>query len=331
MKQEQKSSGAGQGRIRTGACWDMLREAILRAIPGGAGSRSSSIEGLEFHSQTHATDPWPRFYSPVAILVAQGTKSVRIGTQETLCGEGTCFICGVDMPAISCALQASAEKPYLSLSLRLDPVLLGSLASVIPPAGARRGCTCGAMAQEAGEDLVDAFVRLVRLEGRPELLPALSGPVRQEIHALLLAGPFGESLRPLAATGTLANRIADAIGWLKTHYAQPFDIRGLADLSCMARSTFHKHFKAVTAVSPLQYQKRLRLREARRLLMEERCAVAQAAFAVGYESSTQFIREYKRLYGEPPRQSMRRFQEPFCGKPRHRPSKEKDSEENHSR
>ena len=331
MKQAQKSSGAGQGRIRTGACWDMLREAILRAVPCGTGSRSSTIEGLEFHSQMHAAGPWPRFYSPVAILVAQGSKSVRIGTQETLCGEGTCFICGVDMPVASCALQASAGKPYLSLSLRLDPVLLGSLASVIPPAGPRGGCACGAMAQEAGEDLLDAFVRLVRLEARPDLLPALSGPVRQEIHALLLAGSFGETLRPLVAPGTEANRIAGAIGWLKAHYAQQLDIRALAGISCMARSTFHKHFKAVTAVSPLQYQKRLRLGEARRLLLEEHSDVAQAAAAVGYKSATQFIREYKRLYGEPPRQSLRRLQDSFFGMSRRFPPQEKDSEENHSR
>ena len=235
------------------------------------------------------------------------------------------------MPAASCALQASAEKPYLSLSLRLDPVLLGSLASVIPPAGGRGRCACGAMAQEAGEDLLDAFVRLVRLEARPDLLPALSAPVQQEIHALLLAGPCGETLRQLVAPGTEANRIAGAIGWLKAHYAQQLDIRTLAELSCMARSTFHKHFKAVTAVTPLQYQKRLRLREARRLLLEERSAVAQAAAAVGYESSTQFIREYKRLYGEPPRQSMRRFQDSACGTRRRPQPRERDSEENHSR
>lgn len=304
-----------KARVDMDNSWSMLKDAIHRNTPAQSGSYPTPIAGFMFHRQTSNADPKPHFFEPVVILVAQGTKLVKIGFEEQRYGENICFICGVNMPATSCVIEASNEKPYLSLSLQLNTGLMAGLASKIPPIEKVPGVFRGAMTQKVEPDLLDAFVRLADLAEKPEHIPGLEEPLLREIHYRLLVGPCGNILRSLNTFGSQEHQITRAITWLKEHYAQPLRVEALARQSNMAPSTFHKYFKEITTLSPLQYQKRLRLGEARTLMLSEGYAVTQAAMAVGYESVTQFIREYKRLFGAPPKQNIKDLRETLSDRP----------------
>ncbi len=266
-------------RVNTGNSWAILRDIILRNTASRSESYITPIKGFEFHRQVSNADPKPHFYEPVIIVVVQGKKLVKIGAEEHHYGENICFVCGVDMPVSSCVMEASKETPYLSMSLKLDTGLIASLASQIP-SPSDSTVYRGAGTQEVDPDLLDAFVYR------------------------LLAGAFGNTLRSLNTLGSQGHQITKAIAWLKEFYKEPLLVEDLANRSHMAPSTFHKYFKRITTLSPLQYQKRLRLGEAQRLMLSEGYDVTQAAMAVGYESATQFIREYKRLFGDPPRRNV---------------------------
>lgn len=291
-------------RVNEDNSWDILKDAIIKGTQRQAGSHATAIKGFVFHRQVSNAGPKPHFFEPVVIVVAQGTKLIRIGNEERLYGENICFVCGVDMPVTSCVMEASEEKPYLSLSLNLDTALIAELASKVPPASAASGHLRGAMTQNVEADLLDSFVRLAELANKPEQIPVMEEVLLREIHYRLLAGHFGGILRSLTTFGSHGHQVTRAIAWLKDHFREPLLVEELAERSNMAPSTFHKYFKEITTLSPLQYQKRLRLGEAQRLMLSQGHDVTQAAMAVGYESATQFIREYKRLYGEPPRRYL---------------------------
>ncbi len=258
---------------------------------------------LAFYSRSCSAPLSPHFYAPMAIVVIQGAKEVCVGSEEFRYGPGVCFLCGVDIPVTSCVVQADAASPYLALSLTLNLDLLAELTAKMPPIAQANLHFLGAQSLQLDPDLLDAFARLVELARQAK--PVLADLVIREIHFRLLESSFGVALRSLVTCDSQAYRISQVISHLKAHFAEPFSVKKLADLANMAPSTLHKYFKEITAVSPLQYQKRLRLGEARRLLLAEALDVTEAAMRVGYESSTQFIREYKRLFGEPPRRSLR--------------------------
>lgn len=287
----------------------LLRDILLRRMPG-AGHFSTSTDGFVLHRYDTGTEPTPYFYEPVVIVVAQGRKHVHIGAEDIAYGERSCFVAGVNMPVSSCVMEASAGKPYLSMSLNLDRNLIAALAAKVPPANGRAETssgTAGAMVQELDPELLDAFLRLLQLTEEAERAEVLASLVVQEIHYRLLTGPFGRQLRMLNTFGSQSNQISQAIAWLKDNFTSPLHVDDLAGRLNMATSTFHKHFKEITTVSPLQYQKRLRLGEAQRLMLTGNYDVTQAALAVGYESPTQFNREYKRLFGETPRKDVLRI------------------------
>lgn len=291
-------------RVNTDNNWALLKDIILRNTSSRSGSYPTPIKGFLFHRQVSNADPKPLFFEPVIIVVVQGKKLVRIGLEEHPYGENVCFVCGVDMPVSSCVMEAREERPYLSLSLYLDTGLIAALASKVPPSAAGAGTFRGAATQELEPDLLDSFVRLAELAEKPAQIPVMEDLLLREIHYRLLVGSFGAMLRTLNTFGSQGHQITRAIAWLKQNYKEPLLVEDLASRSNMASSTFHKYFKDITTLSPLQYQKRLRLGEAQRLMLSEGYDVTQAAMAVGYESATQFIREYKRLYGEPPRRNV---------------------------
>ena len=295
-------------RVNSERNWAILKEKLLHNNPPVSGSRQTVIDGFVLHCFDSNNEPKPEFYQPVIIVVVQGKKWVRIGDEEHHFGENLCFVAGVDMPAMSCVMEASRDKPYLSMSLSLDQSLLADLAAQVPPTS-KPGPTIapGAIVQHIEPDLLDAFLRLLELTEKPEQAPVMGELLLREIHYRLLTGPFGPALRSLSTFGSQGHQISQSISWLKNNYKEPLSVEQLAGRVNMASSTFHKHFKEVTTLSPLQYQKRLRLSEARRLLLTNECDVTQAAFAVGYESATQFIREYKRLFGDPPRRDVTRM------------------------
>lgn len=296
-------------RVDADKNWSILRKKLLALTQSAPGAHQTAIDGFVLHRQVGNDDPKPRFYEPVIIVVAQGEKWVRIGEEEHHFGENLCFVTGVDMPASSCVMSASRERPYLSMSLALNRSLIADLASKVPPSSSRNGNLCrGAVVQNLEPDLLDAFLRLAELAEKPEQIPVMSGLLLREIHYRLFVSPFGDILRSLNTFGSRGNYIAQALSWLKDNFKEPLRVEDLAGRMNMAPSTFHKHFKDVTTLSPLQYQKRLRLGEAQRLMLSSGCDVTQAATAVGYESATQFIREYKRLFGESPRRDVVRLQ-----------------------
>lgn len=284
-----------------------LKEMLLNFMPG-PGDYPTSVDGFVLHRYHSGEAPKPHIYQPVVIVVVQGKKLVRIGQNEIPYGEHSCFVTGVDMPVASCVLEASESKPYVSMSLNLDKSLIATLAAKVPPAAAHGAhYSSGAAVQEIGPELLDAFLRLLELIGKPEQVSVMGSLLCQEIHFRLLTSPFGNQLRSLSTLGSQSNQIARAITWLKENFTEPLRVEDLAGRLNMAPSTFHKHFKDITTLSPLQYQKQLRLSEAQRLMLSESFDVTQAAFAVGYESATQFNREYKRLFGESPRKDVMRM------------------------
>jgi AraC-like DNA-binding protein len=207
----------------------------------------------------------------------------------------------VDLPTVVQIIQASREKPYLGLILKLDRREISQLMadSHLPPPRAQpssRGMATG----EVTLPLLSAVQRLIDLLAEPQDIPILAPVIQREIMYRLLVGDQGARLRQIASAGSQSHQIARAIDWLKCHYTLPLRIDDLAAQVRMSPSTFHHHFRALTAMSPLQYQKWLRLNEARRLMLTERLEAATAAFQVGYESPSQFSREYRRVFGAPP-------------------------------
>ena len=281
-----------------------LKEILLERLPE-TGDYPTSVNGLVLHRYDSGDAPKPRFYDPVIIVVVQGKKRVRIGAEDIPYGEHTCFVAGVNMPVSSCVLEASKDVPYLSLSLNLAKSLIASLETKVPPSTEYSShFATGAVVQEVGPELLDAFLRLLELTEHPKESAVLSDLVYQEIHYRLLTSPFGNQLRTLNTLGSQSNQIAQAITWLQENFDKPLHVEELAARLNMAPSTFHKHFKEITTVSPLQFQKQLRLTEAQRLMLSANYDVTLAAFAVGYDSSTQFNREYKRLFGESPHKDV---------------------------
>ena len=282
-----------------------LKEILLRRLPE-AGDFPTPVEGFVLHRYDSEDMSKPHFYDPILVIAVQGKKWVRIGMKDIPYGERTCFIAGVNMPVSSCVLEASEDTPYLSMSLDLDRSLLATLAAKIPPPEECVACcAAGAAVQEISPELLDAFLRLLELpDDNPEQARMLGALIRQEIHHRLLMTPFGHQLRMLNTLGSQSNQINRAIVWLRENYRESLHVEELAERLNMAPSTFHKHFKEITTISPLQYQKRLRLGEAQRLMLADNYDVIQAAFAVGYESANQFNREYKRLFGDSPRKDI---------------------------
>ncbi len=278
----------------------LLKEKLLRRLPE-PGRYPTAIEGFMISRRHDAKELENCVYKPLVAVVLQGTKRSVIGSEEYRYGENHCLVIGVDLPSANHLLFASPEKPFLAVTLDLDKYLITQLAAEIPPSSRfENGSHRGIAVAEVDPDVLDAFLRLVELLDRPEQIPVLAPMIIREIHYRLLIGPQGELLRMLNTLGTQSNQIARSISWLRDNYKEPLQVDELARRVNMATSTFHRHFRQVTTLSPLQFQKRLRLYEAQRLMLVENEDASIAALAVGYESATQFNREYKRQFGEPP-------------------------------
>jgi AraC-like DNA-binding protein len=238
---------------------------------------------------------------PSLCLIAQGVKRVLLGDDTYVFDVHHFLITSVDLPTVVQILQASREQPYLSLLLKLDQREIAQLMvdSKLPPPRAqpsRRGMAIG----EVTLPLLSACQRLLDLLAAPQDIPILAPLIQREILYRLLVGEQGARLRQIASAGSQSHQIAQAIAWLKRHYTHPLRIEDLAAHVHMSTSTFHHHFRTLTAMSPLQYQKGLRLNEARRLMLTERLDATTAALQVGYASPSQCSREYSRVFGAPP-------------------------------
>ncbi len=266
---------------------------------------STPIPGLMMYQLSAPNVPIPILYEPSLAVIVQGKKRVVVGAEVYFYDESRYLLTSVDLPA----LAQVTEAPYLCTTLKLDlPLIRGLIADFdlqlpdnIPPSR-------GMVTAPATLELFAAFSRLVDLLDTPGDIPALAGLIKREIFYRLLVGEQGGRLRQIALSGTQSNRVARAVAWLKENYTKPLHVEELAESANMGVSTLHHHFRAMTAMSPLQYQKQLRLHEARRLMLDEGLAASTAALRVGYESPSQFNREYRRLFGQPPLRDIKGLQ-----------------------
>ncbi|WP_302540769.1 AraC family transcriptional regulator [Bilophila wadsworthia] len=284
---------------------EQLKEKILSRM-AEPGSHPTAISGFNLVRRVQANE-LRVFYRPFIGLTVQGFKRTIVGKAEYSYGEYHCFVAGVDMPSESYITVASDEEPFLALSLDLDRSLVAQLAAEIPhPARTEQGMGKSVAVMEADAKVMAAFLRLTELLDEPEEIPIMAPMLIREILYRLLLGPQGAWLRTICSLGTASNQVAQAVTWLRENYKAPLQVEELAQRVGMSSSSFFRNFKQMTTLSPLQFQKTLRLYEAQRLMLTNEYDVASAAYAVGYESSTQFIREYKRMFGDPPRRDVSR-------------------------
>jgi AraC-like DNA-binding protein len=244
---------------------------------------------------------------PMVILVLQGAKRMVVAGQEQVFRASQCAIVNADTPVAARVLEACAEKPYLALAIDLEIAVLSELAAQSGIAGADRSPMQRRLfADDIDGMVLDCALRLMRLIDRTDAIPLLRPGIARELHYWLLSGQHGHALRTLADPGSHASRLSSAVAVLRAEYRARIPIERLASASAMSLTAFHKHFKQMTSLTPGQYQKRLRLIEARRLMLEEGYAASSAAFEVGYESVSQFTREYHRLFKAPPKRDARR-------------------------
>lgn len=265
---------------------------------------NTPIPELKLSCFTAPTEMTSLVYEPCLCLILQGSKEVVLAGESYRMDPAQFLLVSVDLPVDARVLEATTVQPYVGVQISLDPRVVGELladgTTVTAPGPSERGLTVTAVEPP----LLDAVRRLVDLLDTPSDLRPLAPLILREITHRVLTGPQGLRLRQIALAGAPAYRIARAIRWLKDHFADPLRIESLADQVGMSISAFHQHFKNVTAMTPLQYQKRMRLQEARNLMLSEKLEAAEAAFRVGYESPSQFSREYRRLFGAPPRQDI---------------------------
>jgi AraC-like DNA-binding protein len=239
-------------------------------------------------------------YQPMINLILQGSKSITVGDRTHDYDPATYFVMSVELPAVGQVRADPAGAPYLAVALTLDPAIVAELIASLP-ALPDAGHAHSAFAVAAvTPDLLDAWIRMLGLIGRPGDIAALAPVYEREILYRVLQGPQGTLLRAIAAPDSAMARLAAAIAWIRRDFHLPLRVEALAGKAAMSVSAFHRHFKAATSLSPVQYQKRLRLMHARTLMVAKGSSVAAAAYDVGYESATQFSREYARLFGMAP-------------------------------
>jgi AraC-like DNA-binding protein len=266
------------------------------------------IDGLLL-SKVEDAEPDHSLTEPLLVVMAQGGKLLLLGDQAFEYRSGQCLVVSIDLPVTGHFLDASSQVPSLSMALVLRPAAIAPLLLEAPIERWSRS-TAGAPAiatGEAGADLLDAVVRLLRLLDHPTDAPVLAPLIEQEILWRLLTGPHGGMIRQIGLADSSLSHISRAIRWIRDNYAEPMRISDLARLAGMSPSAFHRHFRDVTMMSPLQFQKRIRLQEARSLLIARAGDVAGVGHLVGYDSPTQFNREYRRLFGAPPGQDAARL------------------------
>ena len=261
----------------------------------------TAIAGLTLYRRDEPSEPISIMYEPRICVVAQGAKRVLLGDETYVYDAQHFLITSVGLPTFVQIIKASREKPCLGLVLTLDQRVMSQLMvdSNLPPPRPQQSSR-GMATGEVTVPLLTAFQRLIDLLTEPKDIPILAPIMQREIFYRLLVSDQGSRLRQMASAGSQGHQIARAIDWLKGNFTRPLRIDDLAAQVNMSTSTFHHHFRAVTAMSPLQYQKWLRLNEARRLMLAESQDATTAAFQVGYESPSQFSREYSRLFRAPP-------------------------------
>jgi AraC-like DNA-binding protein len=284
-----------------------LAHAIAR-IAQSDGDYSTGIPALSLHRRKMPTAPVHCIYGLGLGVVAQGGKQVMLAGEVMDYGPGQSMLTTIDLPVVAHVTRASAQEPFLGMMLTLDTRAVVQLAADIEMSPLRKDQGYRSLSIEMLDPtLIDALTRLLALLEEPALLQQLAPLIQQEIIVRLLSGPHGMYLRQLVSSGSPGQQIAKTVVWLKQNFARAMDVDELAARAHMSATTFRQHFRTITGISPLQYQKQLRLQEARQLMFNQNLDAGNAAGRVGYESPSQFSREYARLFGEPPQRDIRKM------------------------
>jgi AraC-like DNA-binding protein len=273
----------------------------------GDGVTETNLAGVLLISSDAPTLPMQHVYEPSFALVAQGTKQTVLGDTRFEYRAMQYLIVTTELPMSGHVAQATATEPFLAMGMSLNPTEIAELLLDSPSKGHAETEPLGVVVSNVTPDLLDAARRLLRLLDHPEDASILAPMIRREILWRLLSGEQGAILRQIGVADSRLSRIGRAIRWIRIHYAQAIHTEDLARLAAMSVSSFHRHFRAVTAMTPLQYQKRIRLQEARARLIAAVDDVASIALQVGYDSPSQFNREYSRLFGAPPGRDAQRL------------------------
>jgi len=290
-----------------------LRAELARKIAlfiGSAENRATDIPGLTLHRRTAPTAPCSMTYQPGVTVIAQGRKRVELGRNVFIYDASRFLLTSLDLPVVSRVIEASEKAPCLALSLRLEMPVVRELLSREEIQAEAPSESPGMATGETTVAFLSACCRLVDLLDTPRDIPFLSGLIQREIIYRILRGAEGGRLQGIATLGDQSHRTAKAIAWIRVNYAKSLRVEDLAEIAGMGVSTLHHHFRVLTAMSPLQYQKQLRLQAARGRMLMDGLDAASAAFEVGYESASQFNREYSRFFGQPPMRDIRTLRSP---------------------
>jgi AraC-like DNA-binding protein len=287
----------------------VLRTELARKIAHRAvaeGDSLTEIPGLRLYRRSVPTACASAAYEPSLVVFVQGQKRINVGKTTYLCDGANFLLTSVDLPVVSQVTRATEKEPILGLILKLEMPQVREILSqqefyLREGSADARGMAVGVTSAE----LLDACSRLVDLLDAPRDIPFLGSLLQREIIYRLLSGPQGKHLRAIATLGEQSHRTSKAVEWLRTNYAKPLRVDDLAAMARMGVSTLHHQFRSLTAMSPLQYQKQLRLHVARERMINEGLDAASAAFEVGYESASQFNREYSRFFGQPPMRDVK--------------------------
>lgn len=280
-----------------------LRSIVMRA------QNTWTDTGLPRVAMVRAEACADQVYQPMLHLVLQGQKTLSIGDEVSRYNAGSYFLVPVDVPATGQIHGNAADEPYLAVSLRLDPTVISTLLMEDEKTAKAPSGSCFNPVP-APTEMIDAWLRMMRLMDRPQEAAVLGPMIEREILFRALQGPLGGILRDVARPDGRLVQIRRTTQWIREHYTQPFRVEPLAVMADMSVAAFYRHFKSVTAMTPIQYQKRLRLLRARWLLLFDTQDATSIAYAVGYESASQFSREYARLFGLPPVRDAARFKPP---------------------
>ncbi|GGF66483.1 AraC family transcriptional regulator [Alteromonas lipolytica] len=293
--------------------------AMISSKTEGKAMLDTTIEGLSFYRQTAAATSCSLcVVEPGIAMVVQGVKSMTLGDETFQYDPHRFLITSLDLPARMQVLEANKENPYLGLVLKFDLAVMSELILQAPLLkGSDSSSDKGMVLGQTTPELYNACERLVSLLDEPESIPVLAPLIKREIFWRVLTSEQGARLRQVVSAGSQGLRVARSIEWLKANYDKTHSVESLADMAQMSKSTFHHHFRQLTSMSPLQYQKRLRLMEARRLMLGEDLDASTAAYRVGYESPSQFSREYSRLFGASPKRDIENQWQKMGGKDTH--------------
>ena len=292
---------------------DEIAALISRHAPG-SGDYGTAIESLSFQRRDAPTDSLCHAARPSVAIIAQGAKEVTLGSEVFHYSRMQYLLTSVDLPVQARVVEASAQSPHLCVVLGIDIADVAALTARDDASFSRQiPVTRGISVSEVPGDLLDAMLRLVRLLDQPSDIAALAPLIQRELTYRLLKGPVGARLRHMSLASSQSHQVGQAIKWIQHNYCEPLRIEQLAGVANMSVSSLHHHFKAITAMTPMQYQKTLRLQEARRLLLVEQIDAGTAGYRVGYASESQFSREYSRQFGRAPMRDVGRLRAQLTG------------------